>query len=102
MSKVSIYNDNWHMSDHRPVAINILALGNVNLNCILTRSMDLNCILKRSMDLLNYEFNPNRRYIKRQLGTYDPGKMRDYLLQNINIIEENTTAAIATCDEEKR
>ena len=61
---------------------------------------NVNGLLKRSMDL-NYKFSPNSMRIKRFLGNYNLAKVKDYLLQNSQNIEENIISAIETSDIDK-
>ena len=66
-----IQRENWHLSDHRSIQIEINATGMFNSAFLLKRAKEL-----------NYEFDPSRATIVRHLGTYDLDVLNNYLRDN--------------------
>ena len=79
----SIIKDNWHLSDHRPVSVEISAARMVNSAFVLRRAKEL-----------NYEYQPNRPSIVRHLGSYDLNLFSNYLLENDNTIQADVLQEI--------
>ena len=64
----SICSENWHLSDHRPICVEIKATEAINSYSLLRRAKDL-----------NYEFDPLHTKPKRYLSNYDTEIFQDYL-----------------------
>ena len=93
-----ICEENWHLSDHRPLCLEIKASKAVNCNALLRRSKDL-----------NYEFDPQQTKPMRYLATYDVDVFQSYLKDSYGRIEravidelgkENLNGAIITFEEQ--
>ena len=56
----SICNESWHLSDHRPLCLEIKANEAINCHGLLRRAQDL-----------NYEFDPQLNKPTRYLASYD-------------------------------
>ena len=78
-----IPSSNWHLSDHRPVYINMKVSEICSATGLLNRARDL-----------NYEYNPNEFTIKRYTKQYNFGIMQDYFEQNIRNIETDVINSI--------
>ena len=71
-----ICNESWHLSDHRPLCLELKAVESISCQSLLRRSKDL-----------NYEFDPLLTKPVRYLSTYDAGRFQDYLKDNFSSIE---------------
>ena len=83
----TIQKDNWHLSDHRAISVELSAYRMVNSAFLLKRSKEL-----------NYEFQPNRSTIVRHLGTYDIDVFTNYLRENDSIIQNEVLGEISKSD----
>ena len=83
----SIIRDNWHLSDHRPICLEISASRMINSSFLLRRAKEL-----------NYEFNPHRTLITRHLGSYDFNLFNTYLHENENTIHEEILSELHNCN----
>ena len=93
-----ICSENWHLSDHLPLCLEIKASEAINCHALLRRSKDL-----------NYEFDPQQTKPTRYLANYDADIFQDYLKSNYRSIEkavldelenENLNGAITTFEEQ--
>ena len=93
----TIMNENWHLSDHRPVCLEIKAAESINCSMLLRRAKDL-----------NYEFDPYHVKPVRYLSRYDEDTFKGYLEGNYASIErsvlgelekENINGAIIKMEE---
>ena len=73
----SICSENWHLSDHRPICVEIKATEAINSYSLLRRAKDL-----------NYEFDPLHTKPTRYLSNYDAEIFQDYLKENHTRIEK--------------
>ena len=73
----SVISENWHLSDHLPITVDIC----------LPESIQCSSLLKRAKDL-NYEYDPHRETITRYLSAYDS-----------TIFERNLLAVFPSMDE---
>ena len=83
----SIIKDNWHMSDHRPICLEISASQMISSSSLLRRAKEL-----------NYEYNPHRTMISRHLGSYDYNLFNSHLNDNQSIIEEDILNELHQCN----
>ena len=72
----AIPNENWHLSDHRPVCVEIQAKEGIDCSSLLRRAKDL-----------NYVFDPNHTKPVRYLGKYDYKLFENLLKCNFKYIE---------------
>ena len=85
-----IHKDDWHLSDHRSVSVEINA--NRMFNSVF--------LLKRAKEL-NYEFDPHRAKIVRHLGTYDMKALTNYLTENDTRLQGDVLSEINRLDINK-
>ena len=71
-----ICNESWHLSDHRPLCLEVKAVESISCQSLLRRAKDL-----------NYEFDPQLTKPVRYLSTYDADRFQDYLKDNYSRIE---------------
>ena len=92
-----IPNENWHLSDHRPIYLEIKAKESINCSALLRRAKDL-----------NYEFDPQHTKPTRYLGTYNDVIFQESLRNIFPLIEkevmnelkkENINGAICKIDD---
>lgn len=82
----SIQKDDWHLSDHRSILLEINARRMFNSSCLLKRAKEL-----------NYEFNPNRPVIVRHLGAYNLDLLAEYLRDNERM-QEDVLDELSNCN----
>ena len=82
-----IQKDNWHLSDHRPIVVEIHAARMYNSGFLLKRAREL-----------NYEFDPNRPTIVRYLGSYDLDVLTNHLRENEEQIQGDVLAEMSMCN----
>ena len=71
-----IPKDDWHLSDHRPIVLDILTPEFIEPSALLSRAREL-----------NFEFDPNREQLKRYLASYNIDVFKTYLTNNAVSIE---------------
>ena len=84
IKKFSIHSDNWHLSDHRAVSVELIASRMVNSAFLLKRAKEL-----------NYEFQPNRSSIVRHLGSYNIDVFTNFLRENDAIIQNDVLGELS-------
>ena len=84
VKNIIIHSDNWHLSDHKPISVELIASRKVNSAFLLKRSKEL-----------NYEFNPNRATIVRHLSTYNIDVFTNYLRENDELIQNDVIGEIS-------
>ena len=82
-----ILNENWHLSDHRPIVLEIEVSSNIDISRLLSRAQDLN--------LSN---NDICRPITQFRGHYDYTMLERILLSKSTEIEESLSEYLATQD----
>ena len=85
-----IQKDDWHLSDHRAILVEINATGMFNSAFLLKRAKEL-----------NYEFDPNRATIVRHLGTYNIDVLTNYLRDNDERLQEDVLGEVSRFDINK-
>ena len=97
IEKFEICVDSWHLSNHRPLCLEIKASESINCHTLWRRSKDL-----------NYEFDPQQTKPTRYLATYDTDIFQGYLNDNHRNVEkavlrelekENLNGALITFEE---
>ena len=78
-----IPNENWHLSDHRPVCLEIKA----------NESIDCSLLLRRAKDL-NYVFDPNHTKPVRYLANYNHKVFERWLKSDFPAIEKAVMAEL--------
>lgn len=66
-----IVEQDWHLSDHRPLYVDICSDENINSRILLRRATDL-----------NYEFDPQSVQLTRYMGHYDLKRFENHILNN--------------------
>ena len=93
----AIPNDNWHLSDHRPLYLEIKAAESINSSMLLRRAKDL-----------NYVFDPQHTKPIRHLSNYNKIIFQEYLTGSFPSLErdvlkelrkENLNGAICKIEE---
>ena len=96
--ELTIPTENWHLSDHRPILLEIDAPDSIQTSGLLRRAKDL-----------NYEFDPHYSIPTRYLSTYNTHIFEATLKEMFPVIEEklckelrneNINGAIGKFDEE--
>ena len=96
ISSFQILQHDWHLSDHKPIALHVQLPTDVNLVGLLTRSIDL-----------NYSFNDSSTEIVQFKGNYNYDKINDNLIQckqtlttsvNVELQRNNVEAAVDILD----
>ena len=82
-----VIDTNWHISDHRPIALKINFSSKIRSDVILARAHDL-----------NYEDAKEAIDIKRFNKQYDSNIINDYMVENKDIIEKDIINAIEEND----
>lgn len=86
-TKVQNFNillNNWHISDHRPIALSLK----------IDTSPDLYSTLKRAVEL-NYESKPTAFEIQQLKGNYDYVAISNSLVNTKNIIENDINVKLS-------
>ena len=83
----TIVKDNWHMSDHKPISLEITCSRVVNCGFLYKRANEL-----------NYEYDPHRVIVSRHLGKYDLNKLSNYIQENEYIIHNDILKEIEQCN----
>ena len=73
-----IMNEDWHLSDHKPVCLEIKAIESINCSMLLRRAKDL-----------NYEFDPHQVKPVRYLSSYDEDTFKRFLESNYAAVERS-------------
>ena len=83
-------DNNWHLSDHKPISIDLLVPNIISSSFLYKRSKQL-----------NYEFDPNHTEVFRHMGSYDDTKITNYLGSNKVIIENEILTELDKCNIDK-
>ena len=78
-----IIKTNWHISDHRSIALEINCNNEIRSDIILARAQDL-----------NHEFSVDTITAKRFRKEYYLGIMNNYMIKNKDTIEKEITEAV--------
>ena len=73
-------NENWHMSDHKPIALNVEIDTTVTCEAILCRAENL-----------NYDVNTEKNNLIQYNKGYNYDQLEEYIIQSKNKIDINVT-----------
>ena len=76
----AVINENWHMSDHKPIALNVEIDTTVTCEAILCRAENL-----------NYDVNTEKSNLIRNNKGYNYDQLEEYIIQSKNKIDTNVT-----------
>ena len=83
ITSFSIINQDWHISDHRPVCVDVCIDCTTSSNSLLVRAENL-----------NYEFSPDVSVIQRFNKSYNLNVIDDYIESNCEILYKGVSNAL--------